>query len=288
MKALREKLIAFIIHYSPLFRRLQIQQSVSTWNLLYPIVITENCTDSAKQHFPYFGSLNANIKAEAMAQTSCISDILSYHAESIKSGQTTIQALSRDEKFSANQRIYTSFYHQAISAYSTKNYELTLQHIQAIMLFLQTERKYCLILEDDSIPIFASVQSLKNELEYCLQQINKFNSGYFDISDSLGFTPNHSINITDCKYDFTMMGSGQTRCASAYILTRPTAYKLLNQQIPIVLPIDWHLSYLLRMSDSPTYWRNIPIFSQGSQTGQFKSNQNARNINDPELSIQHD
>ena len=264
------------------------QQSVPTWNLLCPIVITENCTESAKQHFPYFRNLNANIKAEVMAQTSCISDVLSYHAKSIKSGQTTIQALSRRQHFNTNQHTYSSFYHQAISAYSTKNYELSLQHIQAIILFLQTERKYCLILEDDSIPIFASILSLQNELEYCLQQINKLNSGYFDISDSLGFAPNQSTNITDGKYEFTIMGSGQTRCASAYILTRPTAYKLISQQIPIVLPIDWHLSYLLSMSDSPTYWRNIPIFSQGSQTGHFKSNQNARNINDPESSIQHD
>ena len=43
--------------------------------------------------------------------------------------------------------------------------------------------------------------------------------------------------------------------------------------VTLVLPIDWHLSYILSLLSVPTYWYGQPLFSQGSQTGYFESNQ---------------
>tara|TARA_B100000674_G_scaffold499410_1_gene545141 strand:+ start:6870 stop:7706 length:837 start_codon:yes stop_codon:yes gene_type:complete len=267
----------FIIHFSPLAQRLQFQINTFTWNVLSPKVITEATLNDSIPALHVFRNLDAHVKAEIWAQTSQIQHILQHHTDSLS--RNIFEITPAPEFFSRTHftpyEIYP-FYSQAISAYSKKNHDLSLQHMNAILAFLDSSLDYCLILEDDSIPLLSDHSAFRITIDSCLQAIETLGEGYFDLSDSLSLSASDN-SPTELDPSFSLMSSGQTRCSSAYLLTRNVAKSLISSYFPLVLPVDWHLSYLLSSFAIPTYWYSHPIFTQGSQTGHFDSNQKLRN-----------
>lgn len=277
MTSLKTSLASFVIHYSQLVDRFRAQRDSPSWEILSPTVITEHHCLNDSRLFSYPGDLGPLIKAEIMAQCAEILHILSLHSESIRRRNLLIEpAYSRELSSGHDPKMAQEFYSQAIAAYSRKNHELTLQHLKAIKLFLMSGKDYCLILEDDSIPVNDSPAELEQQLEECLDHAYKLNEGYFDISNSFGFCACQGSSHTDTNIAFTQMAPGQTRCTSSYLLSREAAYLIVSQTDHIVLPVDWHISYILCRFSCPTFWYSQPIFAQGSQTGHFASNQALR------------
>jgi len=271
-------LASYLIHYSPLVDRLKSQTDSASWKILSPTVITEQHSIKEGLQFPYAGDLGPLTRAEIMAQCSEIIHILSLHSESIRRENFVIRRADlRKISFGNYHKLALDYYLQAMAAHSRKNYELTCQHLKAIELFIKSGKDYCLILEDDAIPINDNPLILEKELEECLRCVYKLNEGYFDISNSLGFSAYRDDSTYSLGPTFTQMAAGQTRCASSYLLSRRTANLIVSKTDNIVLPVDWHISYILCRFSCPTFWYNKPIFAQGSQSGQFSSNQALRN-----------
>lgn len=279
MSLLQSNLATFIVHYSPLSSRLRSQQESVAWELLSPTIVTEQHCSSEVISSPYLGDASLLAQALIMAQTSQIVHILKLHSDSLSRGFSEIEcAHSTSCSVDIDVPAVYDFFTQAVRAYSRKNHELSLQHILAVKLFLKSGKEYALILEDDSLPVFNSLSWLQQALDGCLRSACRSGEGFFDISDSLGFRPKKPRSDNEFEPTFIAMGYGQTRCASAYLLTRGVADLVVRQPEPIVLPIDWHLSYILSFVACPTFWYNRSIFVQGSQSGFFESNQASRNL----------
>lgn len=271
-----ERLLTFIIHYTPLSSRLTAQRQAHTWSLLRPSIITECVYSSSQNNTNLLSVSSPRLKWELMSQLSLISPLLLHHVSSLRKN-CFVRPLEELEMFPRVDREPLSiFYRQAISSYGKKNYCLSKQHITALRCFLSTGFDYCLILEDDSIPIASTCLDLLSDLDQCISCADLCGAGFFDLSDSLGFKPKPDfLGMSD---RFIRMTSGQTRCSSAYLLSQCTAKLIVQSESPIVMPIDWHLAFLLCLYSHPTYWFSKPIFSQGSQSGHFDSNQSSRNL----------
>ena len=165
-----------------------------------------------------------------------------------------------------------------IFAYSRKNVELGLQHMQAISDFLTSTSDFCLVLEDDTILASPHTSQFPDRIIHCIDSAASLGEGFYDLSDSLSLSSSELLDISLTHPFFSLMSPGQTRCSSSYLLTRQVAQALVSHSFPLVLPIDWHLSYLLSLLSVPTYWYSQPLFSQGSQTGHFDSNQFSRGL----------
>ncbi len=280
MSSLHSPIKTFVIHFSPLQNRLRAQKSSFTWHLLCPELVTESCCGNESSIYPFPGEMSVDNKIEIVAQCHEILHVLSVHSRALHVGNLAIDSAdSTDTKHGFCIKAAKQYYLQAIYAYSQKNYELTLQHLKAMRLFVGTGKDYCLIIEDDSMPLpEVSALDFSRELESCLTKVCKLRSGYFDISNSFGFHAS-GANPSNRSLDpaFISMAPGQTRCASAYILSRDAAETILSRSQPIVLPVDWHISSILARTSFPTYWYSRPIFTQGSQCGLFESNQSIRN-----------
>lgn len=278
---LESDLSTFLIHYSPLKARLDRQKAAKIWNLLNPTLVTEKSIKGSRAN-KIFEDLSVNVRVEIMAQVLEIIPILRHHTSLINSQSASITPYSLTKNaigLRYDAQVAYPFYRDALNAYSKKNHELTCQHLTAIKMFLESNRKYCLILEDDSLAIDEDIVEVEMKLKDCLNEIKEEELGYYDISDSLSFRP-YADNLKDEISVFTKMGYGQTRCASAYVITRSTACVLGNELYRSLLPIDWHHSYVLKTIECPTYWSRKGIFTQGSQSGHFVSNQINRNSDD--------
>lgn len=278
MSFISSRLACYLIHYSPLVERLRTQVNSPLWHLLLPTVVDEYLASSEASFFPFHFHLLASVKAQIMAQCTEIVHILSLHHKSLLSRNLDIHpACPCQIRSTKDPLVIRGFYSQAVSSYSPKNHELTLQHLKAMKLFLESGQDYCLILEDDSIPIHTNPSRFEQYMHECLNHVCILKDGFFDISNSFGFRPYMSSPSDFSSPCFIKMAPGQTRCASSYLVSRDAASLIVNQSYPIVLPVDWHISYILSRHSLQTYWYNQPMYSQGSQSGDFISNQASRN-----------
>ena len=267
----------YIIHFTPLRARLDKLLASDFWPFLFPRVITEHCTiNIMPQNIKdTLCALDAACKAEIMAQLLQISNILAYH-EDLYCGNRQVSPLATDHiDFSMSKKMIHNLYCQALGSLSSKNTQLTMQHLSALEIFLESSSDYCLVLEDDSGLLTKSKQELWFRIKEVLDEVKLLGTGFYDVSDSLGFRPHLSNGMIN--REFVQMGCGQTRCASSYIVTRDTASVLISNKCRIFLPVDWHYSYMLNLHKIPTYWSTNPIFNQGSQTGELASNHLERN-----------
>jgi len=278
MSCISSRLACYLIHYSPLVERLTTQLNSPLWNLLLPIVVDEYQASSEASFFPFHYHLLPSVKAEIMAQCTQIVHILSLHHKSLLSRNLDIHpACLYQIRLAKDPSVIREFYSQALSSYSPKNHELTLQHLKAMKLFLESGKDYCLILEDDSIPIHTNPLKFEKYMHECLDHVCILKDGLFDISNSFGFRPYMSSPSDFPSSCFIKMAPGQTRCASSYLVSRDAASLIINQSYPIVLPVDWHIGSILSRHSFRTFWYSHPMFSQGSQSGHFISNQVSRN-----------
>ena len=184
-----------------------------------------------------------------------ISDYLLLHSLFLSSG-SDIKKLDKRcyLHYLASPHSFQDFFvSQAISSYSKANYELCCQHYLAISSFLKSENKFCLILEDDSI--FHEDLSAFNALLSCIDLFHDDVPIFVDVSSSLGLVAlyeRHPALAANKSYLVSVL-PGQTRCASAFIINKSAATKILKLN-KFVLPIDWHLSFCLRQQMVQTFW----------------------------------
>ena len=162
----------------------------------------------------------------------------------------------------------------AKNSYSPKNIELSTQHLLAMKKSLEINSKQVLILEDDSIYnttinsslILKEALSLSNYLQSISQPC------FIDLSQSLGISHITGHHIWEALPGFN-------QCCSAYIVNQQ-AIKLLTKfisSIKITLPIDWQLSYAMRVLNIKCFSISKKLFLQGSSEGLHNSNSAVRN-----------
>ncbi len=125
-------------------------------------------------------------------------------------------------------------------------YGCYLSHINIWKKFLETDKKYCLVLEDDAI----LCENFNMKINHMIWELNKLDvSKPINNIDIIYLIPN-----TLCKNIFSEDECNRTLegpnirnvrkplhlgyCAGAYIMTRKGAEKLLNYAIPMTLAID--------------------------------------------------
>jgi len=270
-------LSTYIIHYTPLTERLWHLKNSYLWHLLLPKVVTEETIKEFREFLPPSVLLwpNSSVRAEILAQVTKIHPILLRNLFAIQNDET----LEYPEPFRAYSAALISqiypFYLQAISALSDKNYDLSCQHLCALILFLRGSNDTCLILEDDSIACESNQEHFSIQLEYINSSAYTLKPIFIDISNSLNLRP--KTGFYDHEFCIKRVLPGQTRCASSYLVNRAAAIEIINNSFPIVLPVDWHYSYVMSTHEINTYWSNRPVFYQGSQGEWYNSNQSNRN-----------
>lgn len=250
----------YIIHFSKLKERRGFLETSQTIKALNPEFITEKDIEGKINGEPPIGKIGNQVKT--------IQHILLMNLCEI--GKINLQRLTKREK----ECIFFNFKRDAINAYSQKNYELSLQHYRAYEHFLNTNDRHALILEDDSLPIYTNPSNTIRTIGKMIEKLENDNAFFLDISDSLGLQGaknQYSKDIID------KVENGRTRCSSSYIINRKLAEELIRKKNEIALPIDWHLSYVMKSEALKTYWSTIILFIQGSENYIYKSNQEDRN-----------
>ena len=265
----------YFIHFTPLVDRFANYQSLCH-QITQPVtLITEEDINIDIVRFPFS-------KDTLFEQLETIYPILVLHQLYCSNSERLLRLIKFDYlstlcDISSNNTFFASIYNQALSAYSSSNFELSCQHYEAITRFVTSKTsEYCLILEDDSV--FTKDYSLFNNVLSNLTKASTSLPFFLDVSNSLGLSQLYASKLTnsDCNIPFFRVLSGQTRCSSAYIINRSAAILILLHK-HFILPIVWHLSYVLSLNHVNTYWSTNPLFLQGSQVQLFTSNLTNRN-----------
>lgn len=114
-------------------------------------------------------------------------------------------------------------------------YGCYLSHINAITNFLKTNKKYCLIFEDDIILGDHFKHKYKNTLSDLEQ--NKINFDILFLSTNCNSDYNKKClgeQLTQLTYKPEKLGYGM----QSYILSREGAKKIIDMAFPIIYPID--------------------------------------------------
>lgn len=151
--------------------------------------------------------------------------------------------------------------------------EFALMHIRALEKFIESEKNWFLVFEDDAIFDLDFESNLK-----------KLIRGFNPISERVFISLGSGSGLKRRNLDFGGRSDGlfrvkpaSARGLAASIFSRAAAvtiYSLIRKDngIPDWLPIDLSMSLLLKVSSTKTYWADPEIILQGSQTGAYKSN----------------
>lgn len=251
----------YIIHYSKLKRRREFLSSNQTIKALNPEFITEEEVTGKIEQKPPRDKIEQQVKV--------IQNLLLMNLCELS--KINIEYMTKKE----TDGIMIDFARDAISAYSQKNYELSLQHYRAYEHLLISDEKHALILEDDSLPIYKNPRNTIRTIGKMIKKLENGDAFFLDISDSLGLEGSKD----GCSHDIlNKVANGRTRCSSSYIINRKLAEELLGKKNEILLPIDWHLSFAIKSKNLNTYWSTVKLFIQGSENFIYESNQEKRKM----------
>ena len=269
------KLACFIIHYTPLkARRQQIHQSKLTSHLPCSFV-TEQDVKVDYKNVVCKMPLDEYSRV-CQHQIRSISCYLEMHLAMIK------KEINDPEEFikrwpyldlNIKKKKELEWTTRAYNVFSKKSRVLSEQHISAMRQFLNLNQSYshCIFLEDDSLPLFSG-NEMKNKINEMTDILKTTSKRIFiDLSDSL------NLQYETIKNEISTFGiykvlSGQTRCSSSYLMDRESIKEITKSKEIAYMPIDWHISYLLKTHEINTYWTKSPLFTQGSMTGRYQSN----------------
>ena len=151
--------------------------------------------------------------------------------------------------------------------------EFALMHICALEKFIESEKDWYLVFEDDAIFDLDFESNLK-----------KLIGGFDPNSERIFISLGSGAGLKKRSLDFDGRFEGlfrvspaSARCLAASVFSRTAAvaiYSLIQKDkgIPDWLSIDFSMSLLLKVSSTRTYWAEPPIILQGSETGAYKSN----------------
>jgi hypothetical protein len=152
---------------------------------------------------------------------------------------------------------------------SRSSYEVQCMHLTALKIGLRNEAEWILVLEDDAVPenfAFEKIEEIIGSQKPKNTWIN-LNSGAGLLRTASDPKPNY--------LGLFRIRPAATRCSVAYLVSRDLADSILNEAvvdgIPDWLPIDVFFQAALRKFKAKSFWSDPAIFSQGSETGVFRS-----------------
>jgi GR25 family glycosyltransferase involved in LPS biosynthesis len=139
-----------------------------------------------------------------------------------------------------------------------------LKHYQAHLLIATGNSDYGLIFEDDIV--------LRDGSEYLFRQhIDEFvrlRGNYLDIAGGAGL-------VVDRVRDHCYISSiypARTRTNACYCISKSAASQFVTNFMPLALPIDWHLQYLMHKTRlSGCFWSIEHPVIHGSEAGLISS-----------------
>lgn len=145
----------------------------------------------------------------------------------------------------------------------------TIKHILALEKVANQDNDYCLILEDDAIPIENNVyEKIENLIETAP---NDWDAIFMGAGCGIDFM-NHKLRDSYLINDkFAKVPHPCTNCAEAYLIKKSSAKKVFDSIIPFQLVSDWELAYQFYKLNMNVYWSIPPLFYQGSKSGEYES-----------------
>lgn len=146
-----------------------------------------------------------------------------------------------------------------------------LKHFCALSMIAIGNSSYGIIAEDDILPKPEGPTILKMVIEEaCL-----LSADYIDLAGGCGLVPSlpekHNMRNMGLTH-LCELATPRTRTAACYMVSKELASSLVNQFLPLAMPIDWHLQALLiRESNLKACWTIDPVFVHGSEEGAYTS-----------------
>ena len=144
-----------------------------------------------------------------------------------------------------------------------------LKHFYAISSVACGDGPFGLVVEDDIGHLDTSNAELKTILNECY----RFNIDFADIVGGCMLEPTrHEMQNKHISTNLCKINPSRTRTLAGYILSKNFAIDIVNSFFPLVMPIDWHIQYIMSESTNiNAYWATRPVFTHGSEIGLFDS-----------------
>jgi hypothetical protein len=255
-----------VIHYSKLTDRFNYLNNELRKNRIYPIWITE------KDFKSYLWSSIKNKKIFGIPERLVGMD-LGVNSRSLVSTRRK----ARIEGWFLLARSYLARPGNTLSTGSLPNkfkleekwLEALSMNITALEIGIKSGKNWILILEDDAVP-YEGAFELANRI--CKSKRGKV---WINLNSGAGLEWTKSDPKPDHHGLFRVKPSS-TRCSVAVLISRELAQEFLKNieifGLPNWLPTDYCFQALLRKTGAKAFWQEPPSFSQGSETGMFKSN----------------
>jgi GR25 family glycosyltransferase involved in LPS biosynthesis len=140
---------------------------------------------------------------------------------------------------------------------------LILKHRVAWQKIAEGDADWAIVAEDDIVFHEHSSRYLLD-----LPSILPKDFDYIDIAGGCGMLPRMGNPVVNEVFFAIDPPGGRTTCCA--IVKRSLARRLI-EAVPICIPIDWAIGYVLNLERAKVYWIHPPVFVHGSETNFYKS-----------------
>lgn len=186
------------------------------------------------------------------------------------------EEIDRNEYYKPNKRIYNKkarpLWNRKINKFRILNpaeVSCAIKHIIAIEKIANQEEEFGLILEDDAVPIDVDFSDKISEIITAAP--DDWDSIFIGLGVGISFRNQKLKEASLINERIAKVPHPSTNCAEAYILKKESARKIYKSIIPFQLAYDWELAYQFYKLDMKVYWSILPLFYNGSNNGQYKS-----------------
>lgn len=145
----------------------------------------------------------------------------------------------------------------------------TIKHILALKKVSEQKEDFCLIVEDDIIPIY---DDFLEKINLILEQSpDDWDSIFLGEGCGKDFIVSKMKNLQKVNNNLFKSPPPATNCAEAYLIKKDSAKKIYDSIIPFQLVSDWELAYQFYKLNMNVYWALPPLFYQGSKSGKYSS-----------------
>ena len=150
--------------------------------------------------------------------------------------------------------------------------EVQAMHFRALELGILEKSDWIFVIEDDAVLNYDE-KSVSEAIESIKSSVKPIKT-WIDLNDGSGLIRTSSDRRIDDNNLFRVRPP-TTRCAVAYLISRDLAIQILDllesRGCPAWLYIDNLYQVATRKLRAKSYWQDPPLFSQGSDSGKYKS-----------------